>query len=413
MEDDLETRLEWVAANHANRLFPHAHLMLRGKDEHAENLVIAPDYLFHGMRERLAGIVSLDLGPRTDLEVKPDRLEVCAERLTSIDRRLMRDMDDCHVVRSMGRDMVDHAIRTGRLRKLESMGLARELRGGRWELSAQLERNLGRIAERHETARTMQRVLRAAGLERAPGEQLIYNPSARTKLTGRVLAHGREDDQSNNYLIVDGVDGRVHCVNVGTGLIGEPLPKGAIIRVEPSTDLAPDTEDRPPHITLLSPVPLEELAGQKGATWLDEELSLPAAAARDQGFGRQVRIALAQRRAVLLERGLASVEGDEFECRPDMLRTLRAMAIQQASIVIEQETGLDFKAAPPGSHVEGKLRQRLDLPSGQFGVIEGGHEFFLVPWHPELARAIGDRVSVLVRDREIGWTIGRGLELEL
>jgi hypothetical protein len=46
-------------------------------------------------------------------------------------------------------------------------------------------------------------------------------------------------------------------------------------------------------------------------------------------------------------------------------------------------------------------------------LVEGGHEFSLVPWHPELARAIGEEVSVSVRDREISWTIGRGLQLEL
>src|SRR5437870_3312008 len=83
MEEDLGTRLDWVAADHVDTLHPHTHIMLRGKDERGGNLVIARDYIAHGMRERLAGLIAIDLGPRTDLEIERRlRLEVEAERLT-------------------------------------------------------------------------------------------------------------------------------------------------------------------------------------------------------------------------------------------------------------------------------------------------------------------------------------------
>src|SRR5438309_6203988 len=81
MEEDLGTKLDWVAADHVDTLHPHTHIMLRGKDERGHNLVIAPDYIKHGTRERLAGLISIDLGPRTDLEIERRlRLEVEAER---------------------------------------------------------------------------------------------------------------------------------------------------------------------------------------------------------------------------------------------------------------------------------------------------------------------------------------------
>jgi hypothetical protein len=388
--------------------------MLRGTDEYGENLVIAPDYIYFGMRERLAGIVSLDLGARTDAEDRPLRLEVNAEQLTSIDRRLMRDMDDGRVLRSTGRDMADHAIRTGRLRKLESLGLASELRGGRWRLSDDLEATLRRVAERRGAARTMRRVVRSAGLERSPSARLIHDPSPGTSLTARVLTHGLADEVGKHCLIVDGVDGRSHYIDLGNDPGTEFLPPGAIVRIGPTKSDAVGTVDRKPRITLLSIVPLEQLLDQKGATWLDEELSSPSAAAREQGFGREVRTALTQRRAWLIGQGLAWLEGDQLHCQPEMMGVLKTRAIQQASIAIGQETGLDFKAAAPGSRIEGNLRRRLDLPSGRFAVIEDGHEFSLVPWRPELARAIGKEVSVLVRsDSDISWRIGRSRELEL
>src|SRR3546814_12787950 len=94
MEEDLGTKLDWVAVDHYNTGHPHTHILVRGRDERGKDLIIARDYITTGMRERAAEIVSLDFGPRSDFEIE-DRLRraVERERLTSIDRRLLRAMD--------------------------------------------------------------------------------------------------------------------------------------------------------------------------------------------------------------------------------------------------------------------------------------------------------------------------------
>src|SRR5690606_2783352 len=103
MEQDLGTSLDWVAADHADTLHPHSHVILRGKDDRGENLVIAPEYIAHGMRERVCELVSLDLGPRSDREIEARlRREVDAERLTGIDRRLLREADGERMVAAEG-----------------------------------------------------------------------------------------------------------------------------------------------------------------------------------------------------------------------------------------------------------------------------------------------------------------------
>ena len=91
MEADLGTSLDWVAVDHHNTGHPHTHIVLRGRDDLGQDLVIARDYIAHGMRERAAEIVTLDLGPRTDLEIE-DRFaqQVSQERLTDLDRALRR-----------------------------------------------------------------------------------------------------------------------------------------------------------------------------------------------------------------------------------------------------------------------------------------------------------------------------------
>src|SRR3546814_21162538 len=84
MEDDLGTRLDWMAVDHYNTGHPHTHVVLRGRDDQGKDLVIARDYLARGMREREAEIVGLDLGPRSDLAIE-QRLsrEGKQERFTS------------------------------------------------------------------------------------------------------------------------------------------------------------------------------------------------------------------------------------------------------------------------------------------------------------------------------------------
>ncbi|HWT13490.1 MAG TPA: relaxase/mobilization nuclease RlxS [Allosphingosinicella sp.] len=236
MEGDLGTGLDWVAVDHLDTAHPHTHIMLRGKDDRGENLVIAPDYIKRGMRERLAELVTMDLGPRSDLEIeRRQRLEVGSERFTSLDRGLVRDMDSDGIVSAAHRNPLQHALRAGRLRKLAALGLAEETGAAKWRLSPGLEENLRRLGERGDIIRTLQRELGARGLAR-PASDLAAHDMAPLSgpLVGRVAARGLSDEfRDRHYLIVDGLDGRAHYVEIGAGDAVEPLPEGAIVRVVP------------------------------------------------------------------------------------------------------------------------------------------------------------------------------------
>ncbi|TIL84722.1 MAG: conjugal transfer protein TraI, partial [Mesorhizobium sp.] len=60
MQEDLGTKLDWVAVDHFNTGHPHSHIIVRGRDDRGENLVIAREYISSGIRERAAELVSLD-----------------------------------------------------------------------------------------------------------------------------------------------------------------------------------------------------------------------------------------------------------------------------------------------------------------------------------------------------------------
>ncbi len=237
MEEDLGTRLDWVAVDHFNTGHPHSHIMLRGKDDRAENLVIAREYISHGLRERAMRLVTLDLGPRTDLEIEERlRSDTGEERLTAIDRRLIRDMDEARIVGAGDADPFQQALRAGRLQKLGKLGLADPLGGDRWRLADGIEDILRRMGERGDIIRVMQRELAGRQLVRAAADRVIFDPAAQgaAPIVGRMVMRGLADEVNDrHYLIVDGIDGRTHYAGIGRGDAVPPLAEGAIIRIVP------------------------------------------------------------------------------------------------------------------------------------------------------------------------------------
>ncbi|MGK9236558.1 relaxase/mobilization nuclease and DUF3363 domain-containing protein [Inquilinus limosus] len=237
MEEDLGTKLDWVAVDHHNTGHPHSHVILRGRTDDGRDLVIAREYLTRGIRERAAEIVSLDLGPRSDLEVE-DRLrrEVDQERLTSVDRELLRERDRDGLVRSAEADPFRQALKAGRLQKLRRLDLAEEVEPGRWRLAPELEPVLRRMGERGDILKALHRDLSDKGLARAAADCAIYDPSdpAARPITGRLLRRGASDEvEDRHYLIVDGVDGRTHYVDIGRGEATEPISEGAVVAIAP------------------------------------------------------------------------------------------------------------------------------------------------------------------------------------
>ena len=232
VEQDLGTKLDWVAVDHFNTGHPHSHIVLRGIDDKGDNLVIARDYIAHGLRERASELVTLDLGPRTTREIEARlRHDVTQERLTAIDRRLLSRMDEERIVTPHGRDPFFRALEAGRLQQLKRMELAEEVGKGRWRLAEGLDDTLRRMGERGDIIRLMQREMTRMKLARA--EYRINGPEA-GPLVGRLIARGLADEhRDRHYLLVDGVDGQAHYVDIGAGASVGSLPEGATIRVVP------------------------------------------------------------------------------------------------------------------------------------------------------------------------------------
>src|SRR5260370_37589848 len=91
MEHDLGTRLDWVGIDHWNTDNPHIHLIVHGADDRGDTLVINRDYISHGMRERAAELVTIEVGPQSEHEVRRKLAgEGGADRWTRPDATLRR-----------------------------------------------------------------------------------------------------------------------------------------------------------------------------------------------------------------------------------------------------------------------------------------------------------------------------------
>jgi type IV secretory pathway VirD2 relaxase len=69
-ERDLDTRLDWMAVDHWNTDNPHVHVLVRGRVDDGRDLVISRDYISRGFRARAEERVTLELGPRTEHEIR-------------------------------------------------------------------------------------------------------------------------------------------------------------------------------------------------------------------------------------------------------------------------------------------------------------------------------------------------------
>lgn len=237
MEADLGTRLDWVAVDHFDTDNPHSHVVLRGVDDQGRDLVIARDYIAHGLRLRASALATEMLGPQTERDLR-ERLarEVDAERWTGLDRRLV-DRSDSGVI---GLGAGDDRALTGRVRTLERLGLAEPLDGARWRLRADLEPTLQAMGERGDIVRTLQRAF--AG-ESRPLE-ILHQDGAPGYIIGRIVRKGLADELGDRgFLVLDGLDGKGRYVTLPPGAELADFPRGGVVRVRATPD-GPRPADR-------------------------------------------------------------------------------------------------------------------------------------------------------------------------
>lgn len=253
IEADLGTTLDWVAVNHHNTGHPHVHVIIRGRDDLGENLVINGDYLANGIRERASELTTLELGPVTEIEqARKLSVGIDQDRFTRIDRAMMEEAEDRFIDlrhEPVGpHEQSDRALRLRRLARLGRMGLAIGHAPGVWQLSGQLEPTLRELGERADIIARIQGALKADGLERDPMTFEIHEGPPRTPVVGRLVDRHLSDELGENLaVVVDGTDGRTHHFAGINPSCLDDARIGSVIEVAPG-----DTRTRPSDRTIAS-----------------------------------------------------------------------------------------------------------------------------------------------------------------
>ena len=118
--------------------------------------------------------------------------------------------------------------------------------------------------------------------------------------------------------------------------------------------------------------------------------------------------ALKRRADNLLADGLATRQGDRINFARDLLKTLRERELATAAAKLEAETGLKRHQSGEGDTVAGAYRQRLDLASGRFAMLDNGLGFELVPWKPQLDKHLGQNVTgTITPGGGVDWSLSR------
>jgi type IV secretory pathway VirD2 relaxase len=410
---DLGSRLEWVAVDHWNTEHPHVHVIIRGRADDGQDLVISRDYIREGMRARAQGLVTRELGPRSEQEIRRSlEGEIEAERWTPLDRALAREAAANRGIIDLRPDRYRkgddlQTMKIGRVRQLERLELAHQVGVGQWILVENAEPTLRALGERNDVIKRIHRGLAEHGWERATSSFVLTNETQSSPVIGRLAARGLDDELTGTaYAVIDGTDGRAHHIRLpDLDAAGDSGP-GSIVELRRYED---SKGRQRLALAIRSDFAIDAQLRANGATWLDRQLlAREKTSISDGGFGREVREAMDARAEFLVSEGLARRQGQRVIFIRDLLETLRRRELDTASAKISAETGLPYHSLAEGESIAGVYRQRVSLASGRFAMIDDGLGFSLVPWTPSLERQLSRQVFGSVRSSGmIDWSFGR------
>lgn len=290
METDTGRRLDWIAVDHHNTGHPHTHIVVRGRDTRMKDVVIARNYLTHGLREAAEDLVTQRLGPRRALEIAETRQkQVDQDRWTGLDCEIEKCLDQGRFTpkpaHSSG-DRFDRSLLIARARHLETLGLAEPEGAQSWTLKQDWQAQLKRRGRRGDIIRTMA----AEFGDRSPDIRFVQDrDSDAPPIQGGVKAYGAEDElRDTRYMLVEDFEGGIWHVPAGAIDPASRPSRGAVVELSRASALARASDKA-----------IAAVAGQTGGWW-SEDLH----ARHDPGSKAAYRLSLKRRLEALGRAGI-------------------------------------------------------------------------------------------------------------
>lgn len=353
-EHDLGTKLDWAAVDHWNTEHPHVHVIVRGKAQDGEDLVISRDYIREGMRGRAQELVTRELGIRNDIEIRRTvERQVEADRWTQLDRQLQRDASEHGIIDMRPtpdrRPDTFEVLKVGRLRRLEGLGLAQQIEPGRWALEEHAEATLREMGQRNDIIKRIHRGLAEQGVERPQCSWVLAGEKTDHPVIGKLVGRGLDDElKGTAFAVVDGIDGRTHHVHLPSLEATTDASMGAIVELRRFEDAKGRGRV---VLAVRSDFTLEQQIEAQGATWLDRQAVAKESPALGGGFGAEVRDAMRQRVDHLERDGLAHRDDARVRFERGLLTTLRDRELRAVGEKFARREGKTFDLVDAGDNV--------------------------------------------------------------
>lgn len=243
VEDDLGTKLEWVSAVHYDTDHPHAHVVVRGKDELGKDLVIEPHYISHGIRMRAEELATEILGERSIEEVqKSMEQETDVMRVTSLDRFIAARASeeekevgkitvDTREKGYSGRDEFYDGLVQKRLEFLTTTSMAVQEPPGVFTVRLDYLEELKEISERHDIIKQLHRSMPEEAIDDGVSIYKIVDRSA-PHLRGEIEKISYVNEITDHkYMVVRDAEGQAHYVALGASDKNNGLREGGVVDV--------------------------------------------------------------------------------------------------------------------------------------------------------------------------------------
>jgi type IV secretory pathway VirD2 relaxase len=338
VEQDIDRTLEWAAVNHYDTEHPHAHVVIRGVDREGREVRLDRGYISNGLRGRAQELVTEELGPRHEVDVRRAHArEVDQDRFTSLDREIERRAKDgrVEVRRGTRPGPIDESTLIGRLEHLERLRLAERLSPTSWKLTEGWQQPLRELGSRGDILKQIHAAISGDPARYhivRPGQALPLEVGGGSQLlTGRVASKGLSDELKGAfYAVIETPTGHAYHVPLDARDAGG-LRAGDIV----SLSTKPDTPVRPVDRQIA------EVARARGGIYNVE----PTADGGSHPHERRLRE---------LERlGLATAEGaNQWKLSPNLLEALeerqRGTPVRHRLFLRKQPLSLGAQVDHPG-----------------------------------------------------------------
>ena len=277
VEQDLQTKLDWVAGNHYDTDNPHVHILIKGLDDTGKKLLMTRDYISRGIRARACQVANRHLGLRTQEEIVESlKLNLSSNKKTALDEILLKNAQDNQVcLKSLARNSEDELPRflfERRLQFLEEKNLASKLSSDRWELKETLLDGLRQI---HRTSSIIQKISGSVSVDKDACEIVSFASLSDRSISGHVIKRGYVDKHGHKeFLLVKSKEKKLLYVELEKFSEKSPAKSGEFVRIDVTKPFAgPLTSDKTIQQLALSNVGIYDAA--QHARNLESKGSLP------------------------------------------------------------------------------------------------------------------------------------------